>query len=207
MRITKGDNLDFFGHEIACITGQDSDAYAPVKKLCQVLGINHKLAIRKVKRRDILGGKILNVEGDDGRLRKMFCLPLKKLHYWLHLINPDSVRPEIMETLLEMRAEGGIAISHCIRYGIAINPRGEAEEMESRVRESIEKQMGHKLGDRRYPVQRRFELLSVEIALLRQFIKEPPRFRDKAYECIAVALRRYDEWLVNFKKSADEALL
>jgi len=92
---------------------------------------------------------------------------------------------------------------------ISINPQGNAEQIEDDLRESLDRIMDETLPDRNYPKERRIELLRREIAVLKQFENEPPRYRDKALECIAVAINRYGEWQANFEKhpSPDAELL
>ena len=42
---------------------------------------------------------------DDGKQRRMLCLPLKQLPAWLHTINPGKVAPAIRDTIRRYQAE------------------------------------------------------------------------------------------------------
>lgn len=193
--------VDFLGYEITLIHDEDGNEYVPLKRLCEILGIDHRKAMNKVKGEDIFSGRVLYVTGKDCRQRKMYCLPLKKMYFWLFRVDPNTVRPEIIERLLEYRDESRMALRHYEQYGISINPRLPAEQIEEAVRESLDRLMDKSLSHRGYPKQRRYELLLIEVGLLSQFENEAPPFRDKANECIEVAIDRFYEWLVEHDES------
>lgn len=139
--------------------------------------------------------------GNAGRHRQTFCLPVAQLHGWLFAVDANTVRHEIVEKLLDHKDESRIAMRHYERYGLAINPRKTPEELETALRDSLERFMAGSLPNRRHPKQRRSELLCREIALLKQFKNEAPPYRDKALECIAVAKARHKAWLAEFEKA------
>ena len=47
----------------------------------------------------------MNMVAADGKLRKLLCLPLKKLNGWLFSINPEKVRADIRDKLIQYQEE------------------------------------------------------------------------------------------------------
>lgn len=192
--------VDFLGHQINCIQDADGTPYVPLKWLCEILGIEPDWQRRSVKDRGVYDWKMLSVKGTDERHRKMLCLPLKQVYMWSYIVNANTVRPEIKERLLEYQEESTTALRHSRQYGLALNPRSPAEEIEGAVRESLDSMMRETFRDRRDPHQMRLELLARELVLFSQFDNEAPPYRDKARECKAAAIKRYEEWLPNFER-------
>jgi hypothetical protein len=188
--------VDFLGHQINCIQDAEGNSYVPLKWLCEILGIDDQRQRWKVKHIYNYDWKMLAVKGADGRHRKMLCLPVKQACLWFYLANPNMVRPEIKERLLEYQEESTTVLRHSMQYGFTLNPRVPAEEIESAVREPLERKMRETFPDRHDPQQWRLELLARELLLFRQFDNEAPPYRDKASECMDVAIGRYMEWVI-----------
>jgi hypothetical protein len=188
--------VDFLGHQINCVQDADGTPYVALKWLCEILGIDHNRQRREIKERGVFDWKIVSVKGTDGRHRKMLCLPLKQACLWFYVINPNTVRPEIKERLLEYQEESTTALRHQRQYGLTFNPRFPAEQIESRVRES-----GYRYIQERFPsvcdtVHGRVALLLAELDTFGQFYNEAPPYRDKARECIGAAVDQYFEWMI-----------
>ncbi len=194
--------VDFLGFQIECFQADDGSTYVPLKRLCEILGINYKWQMKKVKREEIFDEKVLPYVGDDGKRRKIFCLPVQSMYYWMFQIDPKTVRPEVLESLNDYRKESVQALRHRRLYGLAINPRRPAEDIESEVRDFLFRNMQERFRDRSDKGQRRFELLLAEIAMFGQFDLEPSPYRDKAIECIRVAIAEYDQWLAENRNTA-----
>jgi len=197
--------VDFFGYEITSVEDDDGAIYVPLKRLCEILGVDHKWQLKKVKSEEVFNGKILSVPGKDGRHRRTYCLPFEKLYFWLFRVDPNTVRTEIIETILEYRTESVQALRHYELYGLAMNPRAPAEEIESRVRESLERTLTETFQSPHDPEQRRFEVFRREISMFEQFDNEAPPYREKAHECIGVAIDRYNEWMTDYRKGCSSA--
>ncbi|MGO9569725.1 MAG: phage antirepressor N-terminal domain-containing protein [Desulfomonilaceae bacterium] len=193
--------VDFLGYQIECFQDDDGCTYVPLKRLCELLGIDHKWQTKKVKSEEIFDGKVLSVPGKDGRHRKMFCLPLKRIHFWMFRVDPNIVRPEIIERLLEYRDESETAMSHFVNYGILIDPRVPAEQLEAANRECLEKRMEGILAH--LPEQhRQLELVQTELALFERVPYESRLYNDKVSDCMTVAINRDKKWLANFEVDA-----
>ncbi|EEF3370392.1 hypothetical protein GKU98_17760 [Salmonella enterica] len=59
----------------------------------------------------------------DGKIRKLLCLPLKKLNGWLFSINPEKVRADIRDKLIQYQEECFTVLHDYWTKGKAENPR------------------------------------------------------------------------------------
>ena len=100
--------------------------------------------------------------------------------------------------------ESPVAFRLTREYRMAFDPRSPAEEIESRVRAYFEGFFQKWAPD----MNRRSAVLFRELEVFRQFEKEGPQYRDKALECITLAMNHdYQEWLANKKDRSPEAKL
>ena len=69
------------------------------------MGMKWQAQLLKLRRRfDSTVTEIVTV-ADDGKQRRMLCLPLKQLPAWLHTINSGKVAPAIRDTIRRYQAE------------------------------------------------------------------------------------------------------
>jgi hypothetical protein len=71
---------------------QNGKKMVPVKTICDILGVDSKAQLDKIKTDPILKstwGMSTSV-GADEKDREMFCLPLKFVFGWLFTIHPDE---------------------------------------------------------------------------------------------------------------------
>lgn len=59
---------------------------------------------------------------EDGKLRGMMCLPLKKLPAWLYSISPNKVAPELREKIIRYQEECDDALWNYWTQGVAERP-------------------------------------------------------------------------------------
>ena len=102
--------VDFLGYQITSVCDDDGTAYVPLKRLCEILGIDHKWQMKKSKTEEIFNGKVISVPGTDGIGRRMFCLPLEAIGAWVATIDADTVRPGALEALgdFQEQSEGAL---------------------------------------------------------------------------------------------------
>jgi hypothetical protein len=129
----------------------------------------------------------------------MFCLPLEQMYFWIYTIDSDTVKPEIKERLVAYHEKSPVAFRLTREYRLAFDPGSSAEVIESRVRAYFEGFFQKRAPD----MNRRSAVLSGEMEVFRQFEKEGPQYRDKALECIELAMNKYGERMANFKKGTE----
>lgn len=190
--------VDVLGHQIPCVQDEDGNQYVPLKRICDILGIDHNWQRVKADKNPRFRGKVLPAPGVRGNSRLMYCIPSEAIYPWLFRVDSRTVRPEIKPRLLDHHDECGEILIHRLMYGIAINPRGDAEEIEKRIRESLDRNMVYTPEHLRNPILRRRDLLLLELNMFGKFENEPPRYRDKARECSEIAIAKHLQWLKNW---------
>ncbi|EEW4652570.1 phage antirepressor Ant [Escherichia coli] len=81
-------------------------AYVAMKPIVENLGMSWSTQQTKLmKQISKLNCVHMNMVAADGKLRKLLCLPLKKLNGWLFSINPEKVRADIRDKLIQYQEE------------------------------------------------------------------------------------------------------
>ena len=80
--------------------------YVAMRQIVENIGIDwtgQSVKLRKMK--DKFNCRDISMVAADGKLRKLLCLPLKKLNGWLFSINPEKVRADIRDKLIQYQEE------------------------------------------------------------------------------------------------------
>ena len=74
-----------------------------VKPVCEILGVDAKSQREKIEEHPLFSSvRVLSPStGADGKTYEMVCLPLRYFPSWLFSINPNNVKEDIRENLLE----------------------------------------------------------------------------------------------------------
>lgn len=90
------------GISLQVVAGEREQLVA-VKPVCEILGVAYPPQFTKLKEHPIFGSTItLSVTvGSDGKEREMACIPLQFFPGWLFSINPDNVKEEVRDRLIE----------------------------------------------------------------------------------------------------------
>jgi len=76
-----------------------------VKDICRNIGlVDYKSQIKKLKSDPTFQSKLIKVQTNGG-MQEVFTIPLSKLNGWLFSINPNRVKPEVKERLIEYKNE------------------------------------------------------------------------------------------------------
>ncbi|ECI0255175.1 TPA: phage antirepressor Ant [Salmonella enterica] len=97
--------VPFNGHQI--ITAMAAGiAYVAMKPIVENLGMSWSTQQTKLMKQISKFNCVhMNMVAADGKLRKLLCLPLKKLNGWLFSINPEKVRADIRDKLIQYQEE------------------------------------------------------------------------------------------------------
>lgn len=82
----------------------DGVFWVSVKRVCENIGLKHRIQYQKLKADPTYEAKLLKVQTAGGP-QEMFCIPLDKLNGWLFSINPNRVKPQVKEKLIAYKAE------------------------------------------------------------------------------------------------------
>ncbi|EGI6030636.1 phage antirepressor Ant [Salmonella enterica subsp. enterica serovar Mgulani] len=98
--------------------------YVAMRQIVENIGIDwtgQSVKLRKMK--DKFNCRDISMVAADGKLRKLLCLPLKKLNGWLFSINPEKVRADIRDKLIQYQEECFTVLHDYWTKGKAENPR------------------------------------------------------------------------------------
>ncbi|EER7164061.1 phage antirepressor Ant [Escherichia coli] len=81
-------------------------AYVAMKPIVENIGMSWSTQQTKLMKQISKFNCVhMNMIAADGKLRKLLCLPLKKLNGWLFSINPEKVRADIRDKLIQYQEE------------------------------------------------------------------------------------------------------
>ena len=83
----------------------DEKPFVAMRPIVEGMGMSWKSQQRKLTTRFASTVVMMTTVADDGKQRRMLCLPLKQLPAWLHTINPGKVAPAIRDTIRRYQAE------------------------------------------------------------------------------------------------------
>lgn len=99
-------------------------AYVAMKPIVENLGMSWGTQQQKLmKQLDKFKCIHMNMVAADGKPRKLLCLPLKKLNGWLFSINPEKVRADIRDKLIQYQEECFSVLHDYWTKGHVVNPR------------------------------------------------------------------------------------
>ncbi|EPC3824430.1 phage antirepressor N-terminal domain-containing protein, partial [Klebsiella oxytoca] len=99
-------------------------AYVAMKPVVENLGMSWGTQQQKLmKSLEKFNCIHMNMVAADGKLRKLLCLPLKKLNGWLFSINPEKVRADIRDKLIKYQEECFTVLHDYWTKGEVKNPR------------------------------------------------------------------------------------
>lgn len=100
-----------------------------ISDICEALGINSNSQKRKLQADESFESKLIKVQTRGG-LQEVFTIPLSKLNGWLFSINPNKVKPEIKQKLIEYKKECFNVLNNYFNNGIAINHRASETDLQ-----------------------------------------------------------------------------
>ena len=95
-----------FNGDMVYLVSFNDEPFVPLRTISDNLGLDWRSQFRKLQedaRR--WQAKNIRVVAQDGKLREMICIPLRKLPAWLYSISPEKVKPEIREKLVKYQEE------------------------------------------------------------------------------------------------------
>lgn len=99
-------------------------AYVAMKPIVENLGMSWSTQQTKLMKQISKFNCVhMNMVAADGKFRKLLCLPLKKLNGWLFSINPEKVRADIRDKLIQYQEECFTVLHDYWTKGKAENPR------------------------------------------------------------------------------------
>lgn len=115
------------------------DTFVSVKKLCQNIGITGLSdQYKKIKEDESFESKSLDIE-INGVIQEVVVIPASKINGWLFSINPNKVKPEVKQKLIEYKKECFNVLNNYFNNGIAVNHRASQTDIQ-KILSELEKQ-------------------------------------------------------------------
>lgn len=109
-----GDSLVLASHE--------GEPYVVMKPAVSALGLDWKSQHAKLTEKFSATMGIITTVAEDGKLREMLSLPLRKFPGWLYTINPSKVAPELRDKILRYQNECDEVLWAYWTSGVAVRP-------------------------------------------------------------------------------------
>lgn len=127
--------VDFKSNQIEVIEKTQSIV---IKDICEHIGLKFRTQYDKIKLDESYESKLIKVQTKGG-LQEVFTIPLSKLNGWLFSINPNKVKPEVKQKLIEYKKECFNVLNNYFNNGIAINHRSSQTDIQ-KILSELEKQ-------------------------------------------------------------------
>lgn len=108
--------------------------YVAMRQIVENIGMDwtgQSVKLRKMK--DRFNCRDISMVAADGKLRKLLCLPLKKLNGWLFSINPEKVRADIRDKLIKYQEECFTVLHDYWTKGEVKNPRKAKKSLPGKI--------------------------------------------------------------------------
>jgi hypothetical protein len=102
---TSIEKFAFDGDELDVVRTEDGDVAVPLRRLCEVLGVDEEAQRQKVRAAPWATTSMIKAVGADGRVREMLCLHRRTIPMWAASINIGKVRDEIRAKLVRYQCE------------------------------------------------------------------------------------------------------
>lgn len=111
--------LSFHGSDLITLKVEDV-IYTAVKPIVEAMGLDWGGQQQKLsKSGDKFNCRDISMVAKDGKIRQMLCMPLKKLNGWLFSINPEKVRADLREKVIQYQEECFEALYNYWHFGKA----------------------------------------------------------------------------------------
>lgn len=155
--------ISFHGSELVTLKVEDV-IYTAVKPIVKAMGLDWGGQQQKLsKSNDKFNCRDISMVAKDGKIREMLCMPLKKLNGWLFSINPEKVRADLREKVIQYQEECFEALYNYWHFGKA--ERKTTTDQRTGLRNAVSMLVGKKalMYNEAYSlVHQRFNVGSIE---------------------------------------------
>lgn len=161
--------LSFHGSDLITLKVEDV-IYTAVKPIVEAMGLDWGGQQQKLsKSGDKFNCRDISMVAKDGKIRQMLCMPLKKLNGWLFSINPEKVRVDLREKVIQYQEECFEALYNYWHFGKA--ERKTTVDQRTGLRNAVNMLVGKKgliYSDAYHLIHQRFNVESIEDLTLEQ---------------------------------------
>ncbi|MBC3258030.1 phage antirepressor N-terminal domain-containing protein [Pseudomonas paralactis] len=96
--------VPFYGDTVVLV-GKGNEPLVAMKPIVVNMGLDWKSQHAKVMEKYSSTMVEITIVAEDGKMREMTCLPLRKLPAWLYSISPNKVKPELRDKIIRYQEE------------------------------------------------------------------------------------------------------
>lgn len=111
-----------FHNDTLVLVSKDGEPFVAMKSVVENMGLAWQVQHRKLTEKFGATITIMVTVGEDGKVREMVCLPLRKLAGWLYSINPNKVAPDLRDKIIAYQTECDDALWDYWTKGSASRP-------------------------------------------------------------------------------------
>lgn len=111
-----------FYEDTMVLVDHDGQPFVAMKPIVENMGLDWKGQHVKLTSRFDSTMEIISTVGEDGKLREMVCLPLRKIPAFLYSVNPSKVKAELREKIVRYQSECDDALWDYWTNGSASRP-------------------------------------------------------------------------------------
>ncbi|RMO10456.1 Antirepressor protein [Pseudomonas cichorii] len=112
-----------FYEDTVVLVGQGNEPFVAIKPIVTNMELDWHSQRTKINERFQATAVEITSVAEDGKLRGMTCLPLRKLPAWLYSISPNKVKPDLREKIIRYQEEYDDALWDYWTKGSASRPR------------------------------------------------------------------------------------
>lgn len=113
--------VSFHGDTVVLV-GQNNEPYVAMKPIVTNMGIDWNGQRTKLVDKFSSTVEEISTVAEDGKLRSMTCIPLRKLAAWLYSISPNKVAPELRDKIIQYQEECDEVLWNYWTQGAAVRP-------------------------------------------------------------------------------------
>lgn len=97
-------NVPFHGSNLIVVT-HNGEAYVPMKSIVQGIGMDWSSQATKLRNNVSRWGVVMITTPTNGKPQDSLCIPLRKLFGWLQTLQPNRIREEIRDKVIQYQNE------------------------------------------------------------------------------------------------------
>ncbi|WP_283126431.1 phage antirepressor N-terminal domain-containing protein [Providencia stuartii] len=126
-------NVPFHGNNLY-VVNYNGEPYVPMRPIVEGMGLAWGAQFAKLKQRFSSSVSEIEMVAEDGKLRSMVCIALRKLSGWLHTISPNKVKPEIRDKVIQYQEEcDDVLYEYWTTGEVKAKPRKQVKQIAGRI--------------------------------------------------------------------------
>ena len=125
-------NVPFHGASLFVVS-INNEPYVPMKPIVEGMGLDWASQFTKIKQRFTRSVVEITMVASDRKNREMTCLAFRKFAAWLSTIQPNKVKPEIRERVIQYQEECDDVLYEYWTKGEVKNPRKATQSQQGKI--------------------------------------------------------------------------